>query len=84
MSWTAESEEALEHCFETTVWSELCDPHGEDIKALTDCITDYIHFCYENTVPTRTVRCFSNNKVWITPDIKAILKEKKTVIRGQG
>ena len=80
--WTAESEEALKHCFETTVWSELCDPHGEDINALTDCITDYINFCYENTVPTRTVRCFSNNKPWITPDIKALLKEKKRAFRS--
>ncbi|TWW71601.1 RNA-directed DNA polymerase from mobile element jockey [Takifugu flavidus] len=35
------------------------------------------NFCVENTVPTRTVRSFSNSKPWITPDIKALLKEKK-------
>ncbi|KAI3368405.1 hypothetical protein L3Q82_008108 [Scortum barcoo] len=53
------------------------DAHGEDIDSLTHCLTDYINFCVENTVPTRTVRSFSNSKPWITPDIKALLKEKR-------
>ncbi|TWW55971.1 hypothetical protein D4764_09G0010210 [Takifugu flavidus] len=48
----------------------------EDIDNLTHCITDYINFCVENTIPTSTVRSFSNSKPWITPDIKALLKEK--------
>ncbi|XP_013889486.1 RNA-directed DNA polymerase from mobile element jockey, partial [Austrofundulus limnaeus] len=55
----------------------MCDSYGEDIDGLTHFITDYVNFCVENTVPTRTVRCFSNNKPWINPDIKALLKEKK-------
>jgi len=54
---------------------------GEDIDGLTDCITDYINFCVESTVPTRTVRCFSNGKPWVSPEIKALLKEKKRVFR---
>lgn len=32
---------------------------------MTDCITQYINFCVENTIPNRTVRCFCNNKPWI-------------------
>ncbi|KAJ0002714.1 hypothetical protein NQD34_007863 [Periophthalmus magnuspinnatus] len=50
--WTAESEDSLRDCFDTTVWTELCDPHGEDINAMTDFITDYINFCFENIVPS--------------------------------
>ncbi|XP_055367950.1 uncharacterized protein LOC129604646 [Betta splendens] len=80
--WTAESEEALRDCFNTTVWTELCDPHGEDINAITDCVTDYINFCCENTVPTRRVLCFTNSKPWVTPDIKALLKEKKRAFKS--
>jgi len=57
------------------------DAHGEDIDGLTDCIMDYINFCVESTVPTRTVRCFSNGKPWVSPEIKALLKEKKRVFR---
>ncbi|KAI3361240.1 hypothetical protein L3Q82_013435 [Scortum barcoo] len=40
-------------------------------------LTDYINFCVENTVPTRTVRSFSNSKPWIPQDIKALLKKKR-------
>ena len=54
----------------------------EDIDSLTGCITDYINFCVDNTVPTRTVQCFSNSKRWINPDIKALLKEKRRVCRS--
>ncbi|KAI4883190.1 hypothetical protein NFI96_029396, partial [Prochilodus magdalenae] len=80
--WSKETEEALKDCFESTVWEELSDPNGEDIDSLTHCITDYVDFCVENTVPTKTIRCFSNNKPWINPDIKAPLKEKKRVFRS--
>ena len=76
--WTTESEEALRDCFNTTVWTELCYQHGEDINATTDTITGYVNFCFENTVPSKKVRCFANNKPWITPDIIALLKEKKS------
>ncbi|KAI3367035.1 hypothetical protein L3Q82_009669 [Scortum barcoo] len=71
------AEEALKDCFNTTLWDVFSDAHGEDIDSLTHCLTDYINFCVENTVPTRTVRSFSNSKPWITPDIKALLKEKR-------
>ncbi len=74
--WSDEADEALKDCFDTTVWEELCDSHGEDIDSLTDCITDYINFCVENTVPTRTVRCFSNNKPWISPDMKTLRRNR--------
>ncbi|TWW77710.1 hypothetical protein D4764_12G0011000 [Takifugu flavidus] len=73
---------ALRDCFDTTDWDVLCEPHGEDIDGLTTCITDYINFCVENTVPTRKVRCFPNNKPWVTPDLKALLNEKKRVFRS--
>ncbi|MED6290559.1 hypothetical protein CHARACLAT_014287, partial [Characodon lateralis] len=32
-----ESEEALQGCFEATDWDALCQPHGEDINATTEC-----------------------------------------------
>ena len=38
--WTQEAAEALQDCFESTDWNVLCEPHGEDIDQMTDCITD--------------------------------------------
>lgn len=32
--------------------------------------------------PPRTKQCFPNNKPWITPAIKALLKDKKTAFRS--
>ncbi|TWW76585.1 hypothetical protein D4764_13G0012470 [Takifugu flavidus] len=81
-SWSEETSMALRDCFDTTDWDVLCEPHREDIDGLTTCITDYINFCVENTVHTRKVRCFPNNKPWVTPDLKALLNEKKRVFRS--
>lgn len=78
--WSEETEEVLRDCFET-VWKKLFDPHGEDIYSLTNCIMDYIYICVENTVPT--VWYFSNNKPWIYPDVKVLLKEKNGAFKSR-
>ncbi|XP_027869613.1 uncharacterized protein LOC114142475 [Xiphophorus couchianus] len=80
--WTQEAAEALQDCFGSTDWDVLCVPHGEDIDNMSDCITDYIRFCEDTVMPARTVRCFSNNKPWITSDLKALLNKKKMAFRS--
>ncbi|KAI4904532.1 hypothetical protein NFI96_034261 [Prochilodus magdalenae] len=80
--WSEETSEVLQDCFETTDWTALYEPHGEDIDGLTECITDYINFCVDSTVPTRTVKCYPNNKPWVTKDIKARLNKKKRAFRA--
>ncbi|KAI4875864.1 hypothetical protein NFI96_034110, partial [Prochilodus magdalenae] len=75
--WSPEAEEALKDCYDTTDWSMLLHPHGEDIGGVTHCVTDYLNFCMDVAVPTKTVRCFPNNKPWITSDVKGILNQKK-------
>uniref|UniRef100_A0A8C6M681 Reverse transcriptase domain-containing protein n=1 Tax=Nothobranchius furzeri TaxID=105023 RepID=A0A8C6M681_NOTFU len=80
--WSAGTEGALRDCFRSTVWDNLCSPLEDDLNSITDCITDYMNFCVDNTVPIKKIRCFSNNKPWINPEIKALLKEKKRVFRS--
>ncbi|KAL0188435.1 hypothetical protein M9458_015534, partial [Cirrhinus mrigala] len=75
--WTEEASEQLRDCFYITDWDVLCSPHGEDIDSLIHCVTDYINFCVENTVLSRRVQCFPNNKPWVTSELKALLNEKK-------
>ena len=43
--WSQETHELLQGCFEAADWDVLCEPHGNNIDSLTDCITDYISFC---------------------------------------
>ncbi|KAI3362697.1 hypothetical protein L3Q82_001764 [Scortum barcoo] len=49
---------------------------------MTDCITEYIRFCEDTTMPAQTVYCFSNNKPWRTSDLKALLNKKKRAFRS--
>ncbi|KAI3367576.1 hypothetical protein L3Q82_026208 [Scortum barcoo] len=57
-TWSEEARDALRDCFDTTDWEVLCGPHEQDIDSLTDCITDYINFCVETTVPTKRSTVF--------------------------
>lgn len=79
--WSEDWSEALRDCFEFMDWQEASRPHGEDINTLTHCITDCFNFWVENTVPTKKVRFFSNNKPWMTPELNALKNEKKRAFR---
>ena len=70
-------------CFEATDWDALCETHGDDINAMTECVNGYINSCEDNSIPTRTVRCFSNENSWITCDLKKLLNTKKGIYWGQ-
>jgi len=80
--WSQDAEETLQGCFDLTDWDVLCDGHEQDIDGLTGCITDYIHFCMDCVIPTKTVHCFPNNKPWVTKDINASLNRKKAAFRS--
>ncbi|KAI4881888.1 hypothetical protein NFI96_006947, partial [Prochilodus magdalenae] len=77
--WSQEAEEALKDCYDTTDWSVLLHPHGEDIEE----VTHYLNFCMDVAVPTKTVRCFPNNKPWITSEVKDILNQKKRAFKDR-
>ncbi|XP_035812432.2 uncharacterized protein LOC118471519 [Amphiprion ocellaris] len=75
--WSPEAEDALRDCFATTDWSVLVDSYGEDLEGAVGCLTDYLNFCVDQVVPVKTVRCFANNKPWITSEVKKVLNKKK-------
>ncbi|KAI3360682.1 hypothetical protein L3Q82_002552 [Scortum barcoo] len=79
--WSPEAEQALKDCFETTDWEALQGSHNENMEEMVDCTTDYINFCMDTVVPVRSVRCFANNKPWITSDIKGLLNQKKKAFK---
>lgn len=73
--WSEEAIETLRACYECTDWRTLTD--GTSLEEAIDIITDYILFCEDMIVPTKTVKVFSNNKPWITKELKNILNQKK-------
>lgn len=52
------------------------------LEEATDVVTDYITFCKEMIVPTKTVKVFSNNKPWISKALKTTLNEKKVALNS--
>ncbi len=77
--WSEESTELLRGCFDCTDWDALYN--GEDnIEDNVDVITEYIKFCANMIIPTKTVKCYPNNKPWVTKDLKVILNEKKEAL----
>ncbi|XP_051814888.1 uncharacterized protein LOC127537121 [Acanthochromis polyacanthus] len=81
--WTLQASEALRDCFESTDWNVLLETDEDSMNTdrQVDCFTEYINFCRDTVIPAKTVRCFPNNKPWITSDIKAILNQKKQAFR---
>ena len=80
--WTEEAADRLRDCFESTDWDVLWEQCDGDLDHLTGTITDYIRFCEDIIMPARTVRCYPNNKPWITSDLKALLNKKKRAFRS--
>lgn len=78
--WSPEVEESLRDCFQTTDWDVIVGSHGDDVEGAAQCITDYMNFCTDVVVPVRTVKCFTNNKPWVTKEVK---NRKKRVFRGR-
>ena len=52
-----------------------------DVHELTQTISDYISFCVENTIPTKQVKVFPNNKPWITKRVKEIINKMKGLFK---
>ena len=57
----------------------MCSGHDE----LTETITDYIRFCEDRVITTKTIRVFPNNKPWLTKELKTdLVKKKQAFIAG--
>ncbi|KAI3364496.1 hypothetical protein L3Q82_011282, partial [Scortum barcoo] len=59
------------------------NPHGEDIEGMTHCLTDYLNFCADVVSPVKTVRCYPNNKPWVTREVKTVLNKKRAAFRSR-
>ncbi len=77
--WSQDANEARQGCLEAADWDALWGGH----RQYDDCITDYITFCVENTISTKTMQCFPNNKPWVTSDMKELLNKKKRAFKDR-
>ena len=73
--WTNDKLEELKGCFLCTDWDIFLK--DTDIDSATEATTDYINFCIESVIPTKTIKRYPNNKSYFTPDIMDCIKRKK-------
>ena len=83
--WTSGGMEELRGCFESTEWSvffDSCSSHDE----LDETLADYLRFCEDCVITSKSVRIFPNNKPWVTKDLNTYLNKKKYAFieRGYG
>ena len=73
--------ERLRDCFDCTDWQVFIDS-CENLDELTNHVSAYINFCEGVCSKEKTVKCYGNNKPWVSKELKLLLKEKKRVFRG--
>lgn len=66
---------------QTGLFSYDCESDGLDgsVESVTGCI----HFCVDMIIPCKTIKVFSNNKPWVTKEIKGAINEKKAAFRSR-
>ena len=66
-----------EGVLKTTVkqWDSSCT-EADSLEEATDVATDYFKFCEEN-IHSKTVEIFSNNKPWMTKELKTTTQNNK-------
>ena len=74
--------DSLQAALDMTVWDIFIES-ADNLDQLTETVSDYINFCVQLTIPSRTIKIFANNKPWITPEIKGMINKKKQVF-GKG
>lgn len=50
------------YCFDLTDWGVFSE--GSDLEGYTSALLDFINFCTEAVLPTKTIRVFPNQKPW--------------------
>ena len=66
----------LRACFDCTCWDVLYDECC-DLDTNVDVCTSYINFCTDMLIPSKSVTIFSNNKPWVTKEVKEVINRKK-------
>ena len=66
----------LQDCLDTTDW-DMFKEKTHDIHELTDTISCYLHFCENNVITSKEIKCYPNNKPWVSKELKELLNLKK-------
>ena len=77
LRWTETAVNKLKACFDITDWRVFRDT-WTTLDEYTDTVSEYIRFCVDLCIPTKTVTKYANNKRWYDKIIrkKIVLKDR--------
>ena len=74
--WSEEAVTSLQVCFESSVWEVFSQ--GANLEEDTSNVLDYIQFCTETVLRTRTIKVFPNQKPWFDGNVRSLLRGSDT------
>lgn len=78
--WTNDSKDQLRACFDWTDWSVFQEG---SLDERTTVINDYINFCVQLLVPTKEIKIYPNNKLYVTKDIKRVINKRNLAFNNK-
>ena len=72
--WSPEAVEALQGALACTDFSVFQEGHTLDESVAVT--SDYIKFCEEICVPTKTVKSYPNNKPWLSTELRSLVSQR--------
>ena len=79
--WSQDSVDRLNACFDCTDWDTFMDDNLS-IDQVTEVISDYIAFCTDSCVESKTIKLYPNNsKPWVNKDLVECFKERSNAIK---
>ncbi|KAI5625328.1 gastrula zinc finger protein XlCGF28.1-like [Silurus asotus] len=85
-TWPEGATSALQDCFECTDWDMFREAatNGDSInlEEYTSSVTSYISKCVDDVTISKTITTRSNQKPWITANVRALLKQRDSAFRS--
>ena len=78
--WSPDSIEGLKACFDCTMWEEFQQDSLDETVTVT---TDYIGFCVQSVIPSKEIKIYPNNKMYVTRDVKHLMNLRKIAFRNK-
>ncbi|KAI4882431.1 hypothetical protein NFI96_006031 [Prochilodus magdalenae] len=79
--WTSGDTEKLQGCLESTNWA-VSEEATDGLDEYTDTVTSYISFCEDSCISTKSQVRYSNNKPWLTAELKQLRREEEEAFRS--
>ncbi|KAK3530008.1 hypothetical protein QTP86_009388 [Hemibagrus guttatus] len=85
-TWPAGAISALQDCFECTDWNMFREvaTNGDSInlEEYTTSVTSHIGKCIDDVTVSKTITTHSNQKPWMTAEVRALLKSRDSAFRA--